>query len=85
MARLLLAFLVGALAAAYLAWELRREVAFADQPAAQDQQHDLISAAVEGCANALGVARIEVQAGIVVATCRPNLGAGPEIKRRVRR
>lgn len=84
MTRVLLGALVGALAAGYLAWELRNEVAYAAQPPAQDQQHELVSATVEGCARALGVARIEVQAGVIVATCRPNLGAGPEIKRRAR-
>lgn len=43
----------------------------------RDPDSELVRAMVEGCAAGLGLARVEVQGGVVVVTCRPNLGVHP--------
>lgn len=83
MTRLLLAgVLLGALAAAAMAWSLRDQVAYAAELPRVDPQSELVAAAVEGCSRGLGVAQVQVQAGVFVVRCTPDLGVGPPVARR---
>lgn len=72
---------VGVIGAAVVAWEAREGVAYAVEQPASDPQHELLRAAVAGCADAGGLATTRIQAGIYVSECRANLGLGPAVKR----
>jgi len=42
-----------------------------------DSQEELLRAVVAGCAESMGLARVEIQAGVWRVECRPSLGVHP--------
>jgi hypothetical protein len=46
----------------------------------RDTDAELLRAIEVGCVESLGLFRVEIQAGVLNATCRPGLGTGPAVK-----
>jgi hypothetical protein len=46
----------------------------------RDTDAELLRAIEVGCVESLGLFRVEMQAGVLNATCRPGLGTEPAVK-----